>query len=555
MLVGGARRDCATLAMAPRKSKRIAVDAAATHTFDTVTALMAVPVQENLFPCMTVADLCRLAGSCKSLKEILTFTELSAYALRELGPIDTLLSRARALVRVSATSHDVWLWEPPNQDDPIEIDRGVDGCWVRDLVAFLEGNASEMIRRRVDRADGDAYREDYYEDSEPQGPSRTMPANSRVGILQRIDALEAKPPLEILKAVRQVLSRCYLRTEGSSTVTSVQYPFRQRLAWEHCVRFGLDGLLPLVLEAHSPTHPTLSGSRRRQSARKTIVPLTIDDFFDEPIQWSVQGMPEMNRNALSLSAYLGHASTLAALVRMGATCRWDDESTYSAFVMALCHNRRDIIRCFCTPIAAGGCGLQLTALPRKKRMEVWDLLTNNVDRYQYHRTWLGPEFDPDELLRIHCNRVQARCIRYRHVWAQIAEMFRLLAECGMPMRKLLPQVSDERLAEFVAWAACGHSDLMLSELISGLPRKESLAMVSLTNAYVHYRKQREEVLPEADQFVEWVRGLWPASAVAASPSAAGVSSDEGESEGEDESESESDGGSDDSSDGSSDDSV
>ena len=51
---------------------------------------------------------------------------------------------------------------------------------------------------------------------------------------------------------------------------------------------------------------------------------------------------------------LGHVSTLAAVVRMGATCQWDDESTFYAFTQALDHNRRDVIRCFCTPKDKGG---------------------------------------------------------------------------------------------------------------------------------------------------------------------------------------------------------
>ena len=495
----------------------------------------AQPIQENLFPCMAVIDLCNLAGSCKSLKGIMMSEELSACALRDLGPITTLLNRARALVRSLTTSHDVWLWDPPRGDDfynasePIEHERGLDGQWVRDLVAFLEGDTGAIIQRSVISAESDEFdefewrQEDYARD-EPEGPSRVIPANSRAGISERIDALEAKPPLEILKAVRQALSQAYLSTgrrdEGSSTVSSVQHPFRQRLAWDHCVHFGLDGLLPLILDARPPTQ-----GRGSRWPRQANTPLDIDDFIRQPRPGKIFSSG-MRRNALNLSAYLGHVSTLAAVVRMGAICQWDDQSTFYAFHTALCHNRRDVVRCLCTPKDIGGCGLLLTALPRKKRATVWATLTHNCSRLGWQQTWLGPDFDPDDLVYEGSRgrrRVRAGC-----VWKQVAEMLRLLAECGMPYHKLVPPVSD---ATIEAVRTCEDER---GFDVRGMPKDERRALQSLATANAEYNAQFEaeaEMLDVA-QFVSWLKGRWPASA-----SAVAASAEEAESEGEDESES------------------
>ena len=107
-----------------------------------------------------------------------------------------------------------------------------------------------------------------------------------------------------------------------------------------------------------------------------------------------------------IGAYLGHPNVIATLVRIGAKCEWTDQTTTHAFLDALHHNRRDVVRTLCTPLAAGGCGLSLSAIPRKKPRHltaplgecIWRYLMGDFDRRQYQQIWLGPDFDPEELM-------------------------------------------------------------------------------------------------------------------------------------------------------------
>lgn len=365
--------------------------------------------------------------------------------------------------------------------------------------------------------------------------------------MKRIDALEAMPPLEMLKGVRQALSRCYIGAElkmvlGSQRAPSASDPmFCQRLAWEQCVRFGLDGLLPVILRARPSRGYPDTGLDPESLATFVYdaggfhkipceMPLEIDDF----IVWPKR---RARLDALSYAAYLGHVSTLAAVVRMGATCQWDDESTFYAFTQALDHNRRDVIRCFCTPKDKGGCGLELRAMPRKHREAVWRTLTQSVVCHGYPAmTWLGPDFDPDEL--IYEGSRGRRMIRAKYVWRQVFEMLQVLAECGMPMRKLVPRVSEQLMT---AVREC-EDDRGLD--ISGLPKGERKALSSLSQASAEYNEQFEgwDAMIDLTQFVELLRGVWSGSAGAADEgpegeAAAGDGSEdegeEGEGEGED----------------------
>ena len=187
----------------------------AAPTFDCVTGFLAPPMLENLLPVMTIDDIGRLAQSSTQMKSIMATAEASACVLRALGPIKEILGRARALVTGEATSHDVWLWDPPpgnpacgdrglnasweDRGEPIEYDRsGLNGAWVRNLVSFLEGSPERVV--------GPQYDEDDYEDEHVRrGSSRLASANSRPGILKRIKALEETAPLQIYKGVRKIL--------------------------------------------------------------------------------------------------------------------------------------------------------------------------------------------------------------------------------------------------------------------------------------------------------------------------------------------------------------
>ena len=377
---------------------------------------------DNLLPVMSVDDIGRLAQASVRLKSIVATAEFSSCAYRAVGPIKELLDRARALVSHDTTSHDAWLWDPPRGDpacggdsetlygDPIEHERcGLNGSWVRNFVAFLEGNPEGI----VEESEGDE-RSDYEED-EPQVSSRKgqrqaakgFPVNSRPGIIKRIKGLEVTAPLEILKSVRKLLLfSVSLGLEG------------QRIAWKQCVRFGLDGMLPLILNAHdtSDTSDSPSRSSKRRTGRQTPrhqPPFAIDDFIKARADRRLFGFG-MNRNAFTLAAYLGHTNVLAAVVRMGATCSWDDQGTCIAFNTAIRHNRHDVVRCLCTPKASGGCGLALDLLRRSQRDTVWRTLTDDIGCHQYQMIWLGPNFDPEEL-RYEGSRGRRR-IRSGYVW-------------------------------------------------------------------------------------------------------------------------------------------
>ena len=255
------------------------------------------------------------------------------------------------------------------------------------------------------------------------------------------------------------------------------------------------------------------------------MPFDIDDFIREPRPGRIFSIG-LRRNALNLSAYLGHVSALAAVVRMGATCQWDDQSTYYAFHTALGHNRRDVVRCLCTPKDVGGCGLLLAALSRKKRATVWATLTHHCSRQSWQQTWLGPDFDPDDL--VYEGSRGRRRIRAEFVWKQVAEMLRVLAECGMPYHKLVPPVSD---ATIEAVRTCEDER---GFDVRGMPKDERRALQSLAAANAEYNAQfeRDAEMLDVFQFVAWLKGRWPAGA-----SAEAASAQEAESESDSESES------------------
>ena len=201
--------------------------------------------------------------------------------------------------------------------------------------------------------------------------------------------MEAEPPLTWLRNVQTAMSRHYLRRERERKMWTLP---NLHSAWLHCVRYGLDGMLPTVLDAFRKADER----SRRENPHLDYVkcnhitgfPVKIDAFITFPRRNSIFGVV-IRRNPLMLSAYLAHPNVMTTLVRLGATCEWDDEMTFHAFTTALGHNRRDVVRCFCTPRAAGGCGLSLAALPgRKGRLDavwttvVWRCLMEDVDRRQ-----------------------------------------------------------------------------------------------------------------------------------------------------------------------------
>jgi len=196
---------------------------------------------ENLLPVTSIDDIGRLAQCSTQLKSIMATAEFSACALHALGPIKELLARAHALVTGLATSWDVWLWDPPWGDpvcggdpdargEPIEHGNvGLEGAWVRNLVSFLEGSHERVVGSEYDV-------DDYDDENVRRSSSRLAPANSRTGILKRIKALEETTPFQIYKGVRKILRALF--TFGLNG---------QQVAWRHCVQFGLDGMLPLVI--------------------------------------------------------------------------------------------------------------------------------------------------------------------------------------------------------------------------------------------------------------------------------------------------------------------
>ena len=465
---------------------------------------------------MTVDDICRLAQSSTQLKSIMATAEFSACVQRALGPIKELLARALALVSGCKMSRDVWLWDPPPGDpsarcQSIEQDHmGLNGAWVLNLVSFLEGSHKRVVGDEFDF-------DDYDDENVRRGSSRTASANSRPGIIKRIKALEETAPFQILKGVRKIM--CVLFTFGLNG---------QQLAWKHCIRFGLDGMLPLVLNARAPAAPpTPSGGRKRRDAKapppQPSVVLEIDDIISTGLR---RFRFEMDRNALTLAAYLGHTSTLAAVVRMGATCCWDDEGTCFALHTAIRHNRHDVVRCLCTPKESGGCGLELASL--RRRDSLWPTLMGDIDRLQYQAIWLGPDFDPEELSYEHgsCGWQRTRC---GHVWLQVREMVWLLAECGMPAHKFLPRVSTETIEEIRTSKNYGETfDFSFKS------KEEERALQSLAQANDEYNDQFEDEGEMLDlaQFLAWLRELWPTGTTTAGLAADGAES-ESESEGED----------------------
>ena len=121
------------------------------------------------------------------------------------------------------------------------------------------------------------------------------------------------------------------------------------------------------------------------------------------------------------------AASVATLVRLRAVCEWHDLSTCHAFLTAVGHNRRDVVQRLCTPRTSGGCGLSLAAMPRRRGILppslrlaaspcalLWRALMQGVQNRQYQATWLGPDFDPDELV-YEGSRGRFR-IRSKHVW-------------------------------------------------------------------------------------------------------------------------------------------
>ena len=236
---------------------------------------------------------------------------------------------------------------------------------------------------------------------------------------------------------------------------------------------------------------------------------------------------DVNRNAFTLAAYLGHTNVLAAVVRMGATCSWDDQGTCIAFHTAIRHNRHDVVRCLCTPKASGGCGLALDLLRRSQRDTVWRTLTDDIGRHQYQMIWLGPNFDPEEL-RYEGSHGRRR-IRSGYVWQQVREMIRLLAACGMPAHKFLPRVSADKIEEI---KACTNSRLDPSDM-SREERREVQALASSAGEYNGQFENEDEML-DIGQFLVWLQGLWPSGTPMTYAAADGAKSEsESEGEGED----------------------
>lgn len=382
-------------------------------------------LQVALLPMLHSLDHCRLSLTCTNLRSILNTPEFAARVVTDVGPVKELLARARAIITGEESSPDVWLWQPPANGDhlggrePIErrSQDSIDDRWARGLIDMLEGNVDYLIVRDLrdqDGSDSESSDDSDWEgwDSSPlklggkggrggkgglggkgggkggRGRGRGDPPRSRAGTLARIAAMEAEPPLTWLRNVQTAMSRHYLGHEQGQVRTN------QRFAWLHCVRYGLDGMLPQVLDARRKYEERM---RRENPGRRRVAwkfvkvdafitfPRRRRSFFGAITPWQIR------RNPLMLGAYLGHPNVMATLVRLGATCEWEDDITFEAFLTALDHNRRDVVRCFCTPRAAGGCGLSLNALPRRKgRLRltaspceiVWRHLMDDVDRRQ-----------------------------------------------------------------------------------------------------------------------------------------------------------------------------
>ena len=364
-------------------------------------------------------DLCCLSLTCKNLRSILAIPEFAARVVVDVGPVKELLARARAVITGDESSLDVWLWQPPQTgdymgtSDPIERGRdGIDDRWARGLIDMLEGNVEYLILRdrAEDRGEGEDD-SDWEDDPSPlklgkggsggkggrgakggrggnssRGRLKPKSPRSRAGTLARIAAMESELPITWLRNVHTAMTGQYLSKFGNIG-----------LAWLHCVRYGLDGLLPLILdevkmESHMPG---------MQDLQATL----LDDFITNSRRRSLFA-PQIRRNAVMIGAYLGHPNVIATLVRIGAKCEWTAHTTTHTFLDALHHNRRDVVRTLCTPLAAGGCGLSLAAIPRKKPRDltaplgecIWRSLMDDFDQRQYQQIWLGPDFDPYELM-------------------------------------------------------------------------------------------------------------------------------------------------------------
>ena len=396
-------------------------------------------LQANLFPMLHALDLCCLSLTCKNLRSILAIPEFAARVVVDVGPVKELLARARAVITGDESSLDVWLWQPPQTgdymgtSDPIERGRdGIDDRWARGLIDMLEGNVEYLILRDRAEARGEGEDDsDWEDDPSPlklgkggrgakgghdakggrggkgsrggkggrgakggrggkgsRGRGRGDSPRSRDGTLARIAAMEAEPPITWLRNVHSAMTGHYFTARAAT----------YEIAWLHCVRYGLDGLLPHILDkAHMAFHkPGVPGGMQARM---------LDGFITDSRRRSVFAL-QIRRNAVMIGAYLGHPNVIATLVRVGATCKWTDNTTIHAFLEALRHNRRDVVRTLCTPLAAGGCGLSLPAIPPTKSHHltaplgecIWHCLMDDFDQRQYQQIWLGPDFDPYELM-------------------------------------------------------------------------------------------------------------------------------------------------------------
>ena len=271
-------------------------------------------LQVALLPMLHSLDHCRLSLTCTNLRSILNTPEFAARVVTDVGPVKELLARARAIITGEESSPDVWLWQPPANGDhlggrePIErrSQDSIDDRWARGLIDMLEGNVDYLIVRDLRDQDGsDSESEDDSDwegwDSSPlklggkggrggkgglggkgggkggRGRGRGDPPRSRAGTLARIAAMEAEPPLTWLRNVQTAMSRHYLGHEQGQVRTN------QRFAWLHCVRYGLDGMLPQVLE--NPARRKYEERKRRENPgrrRVFTVEVKVDAFITFP---------------------------------------------------------------------------------------------------------------------------------------------------------------------------------------------------------------------------------------------------------------------------------
>lgn len=537
--------------MSRRVTRRSSAEAAAASASELVTAALASPVlQANLFPQLHSVDIFRLSLTCTSLRGIVDVPEFAERVLVDVGPVKQLLARARAVILGDTASPDVWLWQTPKDSEytgsEIGLSEaqhcGVDGRWARGLVDFLEGDVGYLIERedreldaigKPEIPDVSEWEEDTPIRTRSRARCRPTRARSRAGTLKRIAALEREPAHRILKNVWTALhqSYCYDRSDsarqrraaaaasGLSALVSDRQQAWLRMrrllhAWHHCVRYGLDGLLPWIHKAGSPLAVTPI-----EVPGVPPIKFPIDSVFPRPRG----GIP---RNALALGAYLGHSNVMSTVVRLGATCSWNDGGlAFIAFFTALGHNRRDIVQRLCTSRASGGCGLSLAEIPccrthlyaTSPRALLWNALMEDFERKQYQRLWLGPDFDPDEL--VHESQESRSRIRKGLVWLQTVAMLKLLIECGLPRRLFVPAVSDE----------------LLAGLRAGVSSREMQAFQRFQKGRDEYNSQfdfagLEGKMLEQNQFKQLLFDLWPQGAAAGDDDEGGYESesDDGE---------------------------